>query len=55
MECSGEGEKASQALRRALKDYDLKFSVILSDPDMAPFRAMPEFKQLQDEVMIHSP
>jgi hypothetical protein len=48
--CSDEGEKASQALRRALKEYDLKFSVILNDPDMAPFRALPEFKQLQDEV-----
>lgn len=47
---SDEGEKASQALRRALKEYDLKFSVILNDPDMAPFRALPEFKQLQDEA-----
>lgn len=52
--CSEEGEKASQALRQALKDYNLKFSVILSDPDMAPFRAMPEFKQLQDEVSNHT-
>lgn len=45
-----EGEKAANALRQALGDYDLKFSVILNDPDMAAFRAMPEFKQLQDEV-----
>eukprot|EP00249_Psilotum_nudum_P035681 c5679_g1_i1 orf=430-1782(-) len=42
--------KASQALRQALRDYNLKFSVILNDPDMVPFRAMPEFKQLQDEA-----
>lgn len=54
LECSEEGEKASQALRRALKDYNLKFSVILSDPDLAPFRAMPEFRKLQEEVMIPS-
>lgn len=45
-----EWEKASQALKLALKQYNLKFSVILSDPDMAAFRAMPEFKDLQDEV-----
>ncbi|KAG0569124.1 hypothetical protein KC19_6G066400 [Ceratodon purpureus] len=47
---SEEGEKASQALRRALKQYKLKFSIILNDPDMAPFRAMPEFRKLQDEA-----
>lgn len=47
---SEEGKEASKALRRALKQYNLKFSVILNDPDMAPFRAMPEFKQLQEEA-----
>lgn len=45
-----EGEKAAKALRQALGDYGLKFSVILNDPDMAAFRALPEFKQLQDEA-----
>jgi hypothetical protein len=45
-----EGVEASKALRLALKQYDLKFSIILNDPDMASFRAMTEFKQLQDEV-----
>jgi len=45
-----EWEKASQALQLALKQYNLKFSVILSDPDLAAFRAMPEFKDLQDEA-----
>lgn len=47
-----EGTKAVEALRKALRDYNLKFSVILNDPDMAPFRAMPEFKQLQEEARI---
>lgn len=47
-----EGTKAIEALRKALRDYNLKFSVILNDPDMAPFRAMPEFKQLQEEARI---
>lgn len=47
-----EGTKAVEALRKALRDYNLKFSVILTDPDMAPFRAMPEFKQLQEEARI---
>ncbi|BBM99549.1 hypothetical protein MPTK1_1g21960 [Marchantia polymorpha subsp. ruderalis] len=46
----GEGTLAAQALRKALKEHDLKFSVILNDPDMAAFRAMPEFKELQDEA-----
>lgn len=50
-QCREEGEKAAKALRQALGDYDLKFSVILNDPDMAAFRALPEFKQLQDEVI----
>ena len=54
LNCREEGEEASQALRRALKEYDLNFSVLLNDPDMAPFRAMPEFRKLQEEV-IHSP
>lgn len=37
-------------LRTALRDYNLKFSTILNDPDLASFRASPEFKELQDEV-----
>ncbi|CAM6090303.1 unnamed protein product [Calypogeia fissa] len=45
-----EGAKAATALRQALGEYGLKFSVILNDPDMAAFRALPEFKQLQDEA-----
>ncbi|KAL2649640.1 hypothetical protein R1flu_017768 [Riccia fluitans] len=46
----GEGDQAAKALRTALREYDLKFSVILNDPDMAAFRAMPQFKELQDEA-----
>ncbi|KAJ7570090.1 hypothetical protein O6H91_01G106600 [Diphasiastrum complanatum] len=45
-----EGEQAAQTLRIALRQYNLKFSTILNDPDMAPFRSMPEFKQLQNEA-----
>jgi len=37
-------------LKEALAKYDLRFSVILSDPDLAPFRALPEFRELQEEV-----
>lgn len=47
-----EGRKTAEALRKALRDYNLKFSVILNDPDMAPFRTMPEFKQLQEEARL---
>lgn len=45
-----EGKKAADCLRTALRDYDLKFGTILNDPDLASFRAMPEFKELQEEV-----
>ena len=44
------GKEAQAALREALGKYNLRFSVILADPDMAPFRALPEFSQLQTEV-----
>ncbi|CAI5474867.1 unnamed protein product [Closterium sp. Yama58-4] len=44
-----EGVQAQEALREALR-YGLQFSVILSDPDMAAFRAMPEFRALQEEA-----
>eukprot|EP01018_Ginkgo_biloba_P002679 Gb_01636 [translate_table: standard] len=47
-----EGKKATESLRKALREYNLKFSTILNDPDMAPFRAMPEFKQLQEEARM---
>ncbi|KAJ6848661.1 uncharacterized protein M6B38_275590 [Iris pallida] len=46
----GEGKKAAECLRTALRDYNLKFSVILNDPDLASFRALPEFKELQEEA-----
>ncbi|ONK76745.1 uncharacterized protein A4U43_C03F31670 [Asparagus officinalis] len=46
----GEGKRAAECLRTALRDYNLKFSVILDDPDLASFRALPEFKELQEEV-----
>lgn len=46
----GEGNKAADSLRIALRDYKLKFSVILNDPDLASFRSQPEFKELQEEV-----
>ncbi|KAF2618806.1 hypothetical protein F2Q68_00038186 [Brassica cretica] len=45
----GEGNKAADCLRVALRDYNLKFATILNDPDLASFRALPEFKQLQEE------
>ncbi|KAL6615330.1 hypothetical protein ACP70R_037600 [Stipagrostis hirtigluma subsp. patula] len=38
-------------LKTALWDYNLKFGTILNDPDMAPFRASPEFKELQEEAL----
>ncbi|XP_078439772.1 tetratricopeptide repeat (TPR)-containing protein [Wolffia australiana] len=46
----GEGRKAAECLRVALRDYNLKFSTILNDPDLASFRTLPEFKELQDEA-----
>eukprot|EP00271_Cylindrocystis_brebissonii_P000805 TRINITY_DN1099_c1_g2_i1.p1 TRINITY_DN1099_c1_g2~~TRINITY_DN1099_c1_g2_i1.p1 ORF type:complete len:541 (+),score=98.68 TRINITY_DN1099_c1_g2_i1:117-1739(+) len=45
-----EGAKAQEALREALGKYQLSFSTILSDPDLAPFRALPEFVELQTEA-----
>jgi hypothetical protein len=46
----GEGKKAADCLRTALREYNLKFGTILNDPDLASFRALPEFKELQEEV-----
>ncbi|KAH9301511.1 hypothetical protein KI387_013094 [Taxus chinensis] len=48
----GEGEETAEALRKALRDYNLKFSVILNDPDLSAFRAMPEFKKLKNEARV---
>ncbi|CAO2839740.1 unnamed protein product [Amaranthus hypochondriacus] len=48
----GEGKQAAECLRTALKDYDLKFGTILNDPDLASFRALPEFKELQEEARV---
>ncbi|KAI3749252.1 hypothetical protein L2E82_19859 [Cichorium intybus] len=48
----GEGKKAAECLRTALKEYNLKFGTILNDPDLASFRVLPEFKQLQEEARI---
>lgn len=48
----GEARKAAECLREALRDYNLKFSTILNDPDLAPFRASPEFKELQEEARL---
>ncbi|CAA7056152.1 unnamed protein product [Microthlaspi erraticum] len=48
----GEGKKAADCLRIALRDYDLKFATILNDPDLASFRALPEFKELQEEARL---
>ncbi|KAG6435154.1 hypothetical protein SASPL_100022 [Salvia splendens] len=45
-----EAKKAAECLRTALREYDLKFGTILNDPDLASFRAMPEFKELQEDV-----
>ncbi|KAK6120219.1 hypothetical protein DH2020_046125 [Rehmannia glutinosa] len=47
-----EGKKAADCLRTALREYDLKFGTILNDPDLASFRAMPEFKELQEEAIL---
>lgn len=48
----GEGKKAADCLRIALRDYNLKFGTILNDPDLASFRALPEFKELQEEARL---
>lgn len=48
----GEGKQAAECLRTALKEYDLKFATILNDPDLASFRALPEFKELQEEARL---
>ncbi|CAH1447492.1 unnamed protein product [Lactuca virosa] len=48
----GEGKKAAECLRTALKEYNLKFGTILNDPDLASFRVLPEFKQLQEEARL---
>ncbi|KAJ1687709.1 hypothetical protein LUZ63_019099 [Rhynchospora breviuscula] len=46
----GEIKEAADCLRTALRDYDLKFSTILNDPDLTTFRASPEFRELQEEA-----
>lgn len=46
-----ESKKAADCLRIALRDYNLKFGTVLNDPDMAPFRVSPEFKELQEEAL----
>ncbi|KAF9622021.1 hypothetical protein IFM89_029305, partial [Coptis chinensis] len=48
----GEGKRAADCLRIALREYDLKFGTILNDPDLASFRALPEFKELQEEARL---
>ncbi|XP_065861310.1 protein LOW PSII ACCUMULATION 1, chloroplastic isoform X2 [Euphorbia lathyris] len=48
----GEGKKAADCLRTALREYNLKFGTILNDPDLASFRALPEFKELQEEAKL---
>lgn len=35
-----------------MKEYNLKFGTILNDPDLASFRALPEFKELQEEARL---
>lgn len=47
-----EGKKAADCLRLALREYNLKFGTILNDPDLASFRASPEFKELQEEAKL---
>ncbi|GAB4829870.1 Protein LOW PSII ACCUMULATION 1, chloroplastic [Ancistrocladus abbreviatus] len=47
-----EGKKAADCLRMALREYGLKFGTILNDPDLASFRALPEFKELQEEARL---
>uniref|UniRef100_A0A7N0TTJ2 Protein LOW PSII ACCUMULATION 1, chloroplastic n=1 Tax=Kalanchoe fedtschenkoi TaxID=63787 RepID=A0A7N0TTJ2_KALFE len=48
----GEGKKAADCLRIALREHNLKFGTILNDPDLASFRALPEFKELQEEARL---
>ncbi|KAK4559128.1 hypothetical protein RGQ29_008393 [Quercus rubra] len=48
----GEGKKAADCLQTALREYNLKFGTILNDPDLASFRALPEFKELQEEARL---
>ncbi|KAK1558928.1 hypothetical protein Q3G72_008386 [Acer saccharum] len=48
----GEGKKAADCLRTCLRDYNLKFGTILNDPDLASFRALPEYKELQEEARL---
>lgn len=48
----GEAKKAADALRTALREYNLKFSTLLNDPDLASFRATQEFKELQEEARL---
>jgi hypothetical protein len=51
--CHVQREEWSQtydALRLCLADYNLKFSTILNDPDLAPFRATKEFNRLRNQV-----
>ncbi|XP_052188827.1 protein LOW PSII ACCUMULATION 1, chloroplastic [Diospyros lotus] len=48
----GEGKMAASCLRTALREYNLKFGTILNDPDLASFRALPEFKELQEEARL---
>ncbi|KAH8517367.1 hypothetical protein Peur_048551 [Populus x canadensis] len=47
-----EGKKAADCLRTALGEYNLKFGTVLNDPDLASFRALPEFKELQEEARL---
>lgn len=47
-----EGKKAADCLRTALREYNLKFGTVLNDPDLASFRALPEFKELQEEARL---
>ncbi|KVH94442.1 Protein of unknown function DUF3493 [Cynara cardunculus var. scolymus] len=42
----------ADCLRTALKEYNLKFGTILNDPDLASFRVLPEFKELQEEARL---
>lgn len=48
----GDGKKTADCLKVALRDYGLKFSTILNDPDLASFRALPEFRELQEEARV---
>ncbi|KAI3975264.1 hypothetical protein MKX01_033504 [Papaver californicum] len=48
----GEGKKAAECLRTCLREYQLKFGTILNDPDLASLRALPVFKELQEEARL---